>query len=293
MNTRWLTSFIAVAQAGSINKAAASQFISAQALTQQINLLEQEVGVQVFERTTKGVTLTPAGEALFDGAQRILGLWDATLHRCREAPSCGRSLVTPVCLAFASLDIEAGRREYQQTKDSCEPDLDLAINEEYKNWIDGLRDGSYDFIRYVRVGDIHPLGMYFEPVRELTAWCLMDPAHPLAGKTVIEPEELHGMRVATSDKRVVRKLLDVLEARGLRVDLHEIPVSRVHILDALASGSLCIFSKEFVHSFEGFVCAPINCPIENWEGLLCRTERAEELRHVFEILHRHMNRYEL
>lgn len=293
MNDRWLESFIAVAHAGSISKAAASQFISAQALTQQINLLEQEVGAKVLERTTKGVNLTAAGRALLDGSERILDLWHATLSRCHEAPTHTRSLITPACMAFPALDVEAARREYQQTKSPDEPDLDFVINDDYKNWLQGLRDGAYDFVRYVRVGNIHPLGMYFEPVRELTAWLLMDPSHPLANKTSIEPEELDGLRIATSDRRVIRKLLDVLEARGLHVDFWETPVSRMHILDALASGSACIFSKQFVHTFEGYGHAPINCSIDNWEGLLCRAERAEELRRVFEIFHRHMEHCEL
>lgn len=84
-----------------------------------------------------------------------------------------------------------------------------------------------------------------------------------------------------------------MEARGLSIDLRETPVSRMHILDALASGSACIFSKKFVHSFEGYSCVPINCPINNWEGLLCRSEHADDLRRIFGILHKHMARCEL
>lgn len=288
MNIRWLESFIAVAREGSISKAAAGQFVSAQALTQQINLLEGEVGARLFDRTTKGVSLTDAGTAMLDGAQRIIDLWDATCRRCRETPGHRGTVVTPMCMGFAAPDIEAAYREYQRSKAPDEPDLKLAINDDYKNWIQGLRDGAYDFIRYVRVGDVHPLGMYFEPVREITAWCLVHPSHPLAGREVVRSEDLAGMRVVTSDRRVVRKLLDLMEGRGLPLDVAETPMSRMHIIDALDAGNVCIFSKVFVHGFDGYVCAPIDCPIDNWEGLLCMEERAPELRHIFEVFHRHM-----
>ena len=53
--------FLKAAETGSFSLAAQSQFISAQALTKQINLLEQELGGRLFERTSRGVVLTAFG----------------------------------------------------------------------------------------------------------------------------------------------------------------------------------------------------------------------------------------
>ena len=55
------TSFIRVAEAGSFNKAAEDLYITSTALIKQINLLENDLGVHLFERTHRGLTLTKAG----------------------------------------------------------------------------------------------------------------------------------------------------------------------------------------------------------------------------------------
>ena len=53
--------FLKAAETGSFSLAAQSMFISPQALTKQINLLEQDLGGKLFERTSHGVSLTAFG----------------------------------------------------------------------------------------------------------------------------------------------------------------------------------------------------------------------------------------
>lgn len=55
------TAFIRVAEAGSFNKAAESLYITSTALIKQINLLESELGLRLFNRAHRGLTLTKAG----------------------------------------------------------------------------------------------------------------------------------------------------------------------------------------------------------------------------------------
>ena len=59
-----LTAFLHVAEAGSFNKAAESMFITSTALIKQINLLESDLGLRLFNRSHRGLTLTKAGESL-------------------------------------------------------------------------------------------------------------------------------------------------------------------------------------------------------------------------------------
>ena len=54
--------FLQAAECGSFSKAASQMYVSAQALTKQIGLLEEELGGKLFERSPKGVTLTRLGE---------------------------------------------------------------------------------------------------------------------------------------------------------------------------------------------------------------------------------------
>jgi len=58
MDIKELTNFIAIAENGSISKAARELHISQPPLTKQLQRLETELNVTLFERTSKGVTLT-------------------------------------------------------------------------------------------------------------------------------------------------------------------------------------------------------------------------------------------
>ena len=57
-----LETFIRAADAGSFNKAAEESYITPTAVIKQINLLESSLGVKLFERSHRGLTLTNAGQ---------------------------------------------------------------------------------------------------------------------------------------------------------------------------------------------------------------------------------------
>ena len=59
-----LDTFICVVEAGSFSKAADKLYISPPAVIKQINLLESSLGVKLFERSHRGLTLTNAGHSL-------------------------------------------------------------------------------------------------------------------------------------------------------------------------------------------------------------------------------------
>lgn len=63
--------FLAVAEAGSLSRAAAELGSSQPTLSRQMGELERQVGQALFERTRRGVTLTDAGKALRAPAQRM------------------------------------------------------------------------------------------------------------------------------------------------------------------------------------------------------------------------------
>lgn len=83
MYSRQLESFIETADAGSFTKAARSLFIAPSSLIQQINLLEQRLGIVLFERGRRGVVLTEAGESLYRDAIEIVRHADEAVARAR------------------------------------------------------------------------------------------------------------------------------------------------------------------------------------------------------------------
>ena len=71
MYNHQLDTFIQVAEVGSFSKAAAL-YITPTAVIKQMNLLEATVGVPLFVRTHRGLTLTAAGQSLYTDARHLV-----------------------------------------------------------------------------------------------------------------------------------------------------------------------------------------------------------------------------
>lgn len=81
MELRQLRYFVGVSEAGSLLKAAGTLHVAQPALSQQIAALEQELGSRLFDRSSRGVTLTESGKLFLDHAKLVL----ADVERARAA----------------------------------------------------------------------------------------------------------------------------------------------------------------------------------------------------------------
>ncbi|MFJ8599676.1 LysR family transcriptional regulator [Streptomyces shenzhenensis] len=85
VDTRLLRSFAAVADTGSLTRAAERLFLSQPALTKQIKQLETRLGVRLFTRSRAGMTLTEPGRTLAARAPALLADWDRLLRETKGA----------------------------------------------------------------------------------------------------------------------------------------------------------------------------------------------------------------
>lgn len=97
MDLRQLRYFAAVARHGGISAAAQAVHIAQPALTRQMQALEDELGTLLFERTTRGVTLTDAGRQLLADADKLLEDAVAAMQRAQRA---GRGEVGHLSIAL-------------------------------------------------------------------------------------------------------------------------------------------------------------------------------------------------
>lgn len=80
-----LETFIRVADAGSFNKAAEQSYITPTAVIKQINLLEESLGIKLFERSHRGLILTKAGKSLYQDAKYVIQYCRDSVTRAKNA----------------------------------------------------------------------------------------------------------------------------------------------------------------------------------------------------------------
>jgi DNA-binding transcriptional LysR family regulator len=85
LDLRALRYFVAVAEDGTIGRAAARLGVAQPAISRQLKLLESAIGSDLVSRHAKGVAPTPAGEALLAATRGIFSHIDAAAARAARA----------------------------------------------------------------------------------------------------------------------------------------------------------------------------------------------------------------
>jgi len=117
---------VAIAEAGSLTKAAERLGLAQPALTQTLNRLEKELGTPLFTRTRRGALLTDAGRAVIDDLRASLAYGDAATERARAmgAGRAGRLTIGFVTHAVYEVLPNALRRLRAE-----HPQLDVVLRE--------------------------------------------------------------------------------------------------------------------------------------------------------------------
>jgi len=144
MELRHLRYFVAVAEERSFTRAAEKLWIAQPGLSTQIRRLERELGVRLFERHTRGVDLTEAGELLLDRAR-------VTLAAAEAARSTGEDLqaglVGSIRLGVATCAGWRGTSTLLGTFGRDWPDVEVTVCESYGGTlVRDLRDGRLDAV---------------------------------------------------------------------------------------------------------------------------------------------------
>ncbi|MER5544234.1 LysR family transcriptional regulator [Streptomyces sp. NPDC002589] len=187
VDTRLLRSFLAVAEDGSLTRAAERVFVSQPALTKQIRQLETQLGVRLFERSRAGMALTDAGRALARRAPALLASWDETLRATRAA---GRQAARVLRVGFvASAANEATREivaEFARRRPGWRAELRQAA---WTNPSAGLADGEVD-AALLRLPFPGQAALRVEVLFSEARWVALPSGHRLAGRAEIAFREL-------------------------------------------------------------------------------------------------------
>jgi len=186
MDLRRLRYFTTVAEERHFGRAARRLRIAQPPLSRQIQALEEELGFRLFERSSRHVRLTPAGEALLAGTPRVFEAVDLAIRDARRAAAgqAGRLVVGyPSSVAFTGL-VEILRAFRARS-----PDVEVVLRElPPQEQIDALLDGRMD-VGFVRAPVDQP-ELATRIVRRETLVVALPEDHPLAKRERIPLELL-------------------------------------------------------------------------------------------------------
>ena len=189
------TSFIRVAEAGSFNKAAEDLHITSTALIKQINLLESDLEIRLFDRTHRGITLTKAGESLYQDAKYITEYCGEAVARARSAERTQEQVIrigtSPIMPAQMLMDLWPKIHE-------CCSDVSFKLVP-FENTSDNAREILKNLGQNIDVvtGFVDELLMKQRNCSGLLIeneplCCAVPVSHPLSGKEKLSMQDLYG-----------------------------------------------------------------------------------------------------
>ncbi len=185
---------VEVARLGSLGKASETLLIATPNISRSIKELEADLGISIFERTTKGMELTPEGEEFINFAKRILGQIEQVedFYKKGIAKKQEFSISVPracyISEAFAefskSLTGDAAEIFYKET--NSQRTIRNMLEHDYKL---GIIRYAENYDRYFK-SMLEEKGFQYELVTEFTYSLLMSADNPLAKKENVTFDDL-------------------------------------------------------------------------------------------------------
>lgn len=188
MELRHLRYFAAVAEELHFSRAAERLNIATPTLSAQIRALETMLGVQLFVRSTRGVTLTEAGKRVLEEARVTLSQAERTKLVGRHA---GRGELGSIALGYIlgpSIDglIATALAEFRKSH----PDVSFQLQKsETFPQLKALAEGTLD-VGFMRTPGKYPSELAGFVVDQQELWLAIPAGHSLAACDLISPEQL-------------------------------------------------------------------------------------------------------
>ena len=195
MNILYLKYAVEVARTGSISKAADALYVAQPNVSRAVKELEASLGISIFDRTPKGMTLTPDGERLMQYARNILSQIDEVEEIFKNGES--RKKKFSISVPRASYIAHA----FAQFSNKLPKNVPVEIFYKETNAIRAINnilnaDFNLGIIRFAERHDryfremLDEKGLYGELVTEFNYVLLMNKNHPLAEKEEVRYSDL-------------------------------------------------------------------------------------------------------
>jgi DNA-binding transcriptional LysR family regulator len=256
-----LQAFLSIAQRGSFQRAAAHLNLSQTAISHRMRKLEDELGVKLFARTTREVTLTRAGIEFLPKAQKAIGELEQSFDELKQQGAKRHERLDIACLpAFAIHYLPPILRTFRKKH----PSIEVRIFETLSAAIAELV-GSGEVEFGLSMIQTNRWDLDVETIGEAPLALACPAGHPLAQKRAVTWKELRDtplIRVGT--KTAIRSIIDdTMSAAHLapnwQYEVQHVETA-VHLVEAGLGLAVALNFDVALHRGRGLIAVPLRSP---------------------------------
>jgi DNA-binding transcriptional LysR family regulator len=252
MELRHLRYFIAVAEQENVSRAALKLHVSQPGISRQIHDLEEEIGVQLFERSPKALKLTEAGWKFLDEARAVLQRADDAVKSARAVASGADGelhvgYAPSLTIQILPRALRAFQEKFPRTRVSLH---DLSTEE----MLSGLREGKLHVALAIQPPRRMLRGLQFRELARYPICAALAPRHPLAKSKTLSLAQLSGeplIAYSRNEYPEYHELMEELFAGGRMPRIAEEHDGVISIIAAVESGQGFALVPRCVESMAG------------------------------------------
>ncbi|MET3432815.1 DNA-binding transcriptional LysR family regulator [Herbaspirillum seropedicae] len=262
IETAELQAFIAVARQSSFRAAAEGLFITQPALSRRIENLEQALQERLFDRTTRRVSLTPAGELFLVHAQAVMEELELAIKSVEQRMAQRREHVTVACVpSVANNLLPQVLKRYARSHANVRVRI---IDESAADVLESVRKGEADFgVNFIGAQEAE---IDFAELTRERYLAVMPTHHPLAAHASLNWKSLAGEKlVSVSSSSGNRSLIDNAFSRVPQRPVIQYETNHVAGAISLVAAGLgvALLPELAIRNapYKGIVARPVTSPV--------------------------------
>lgn len=265
MTQRQLEIFTRLAETLNFTKTADQLFLSQTTVTLQIQNLEEELQVKLFDRTSRSVRLTYAGSVFYEGAREILNKITNTVE---ETQAAYRGYTGQLKIGFADEVNSTGISRFVREFSEQNPGIRMFVYGGYpEGLLDGLITDQYDLIFTPSFRRLHNRGLKSHLIGSYYSVAAFNKNHPFSRKQSLHFSDFEGENYiyisgSAEDLDFSSEFINYLHNSGIHVNI----TARIDNIDTVffmldSNMGVTVLPEYFAGRFSGTSDIRI-CPIE-------------------------------